>query len=513
MNIKRYVLANPDTAIIKAINDIMILFDITEEKSLNVETIENSELPEDVVWVNNESVEEQQMLIVSTELIVKHLGSTNRLRKVSSTALEDEASVSAYKRLTKLNLLSAMRELSGYDPGPWGILRGVRPTKIVHRLLDKGLSQPLINKVLTDKYGVRRSKAQIVTDIALRQRPFLIQTQDSQRTISVYVGIPFCPSRCLYCSFPAYVLPGGKKTDAFLLALEKDIRAAMAIIKNHNLSVQNVYIGGGTPTSLNDKHFRWLLSIITDNFVTNSNREFTVEAGRPDSINNDKIAAMREYKVSRISINPQSMQQKTLNLIGRNHTVKDIIDTFGKIRQSGIPVINMDVIVGLPGETEQDFNETMAQIASLNPDNLTVHTLAVKKGSILKNAVKNGIKLNAAGDKIQHMINIANQYARQMDMYPYYLYRQKHMMGNLENIGYARLGTECNYNIQIMEERQSIIGIGPAAGTKVLDTSNFTLESCYNAKDLSSYINNTDRYTSIRAKLFADLFARSEEEY
>ncbi|MPM34619.1 Oxygen-independent coproporphyrinogen-III oxidase-like protein HemZ [bioreactor metagenome] len=514
MSIKRYVLGNPDVKTAKAISDIMILFNITEDKSLNIEIVKNSELPEEVVLVNNKIVNEQQQLIVSTELIVQHYrGSISRLEKVSSNVPDEESLVSAYKRLTKLNLLTAMREITGYDPGPWGILRGIRPTKIVHRLLDQGMSQEVINKVMASKYAVSRLKAKIVTDIALRQRPFLVQKDESQRTISVYVGIPFCPSRCLYCSFPAYILPDGESIHAFLLALEKDIKAAKEIINSHNLIVQNVYIGGGTPTSLDEQHFKWLLSIVSDNFVTNSTKEFTVEAGRPDSISKEKIDTMREYRVSRVSVNPQSMQQKTLNLIGRNHTVKDIIDIFGKIRQSGIPVINMDVIVGLPGENEQDFAETMAQIALLNPDNLTVHTLAVKKGSILKTAAKSGTKLNAAGDKIQDMIDIADQYARQMDMQPYYLYRQKHMMGNLENIGYAKLGTECNYNIQIMEERQSVIGIGPAAGTKAINTSDWTLESCYNAKDLSSYINNVDRYISIRAKLFTDLFARSEEEY
>jgi oxygen-independent coproporphyrinogen-3 oxidase len=509
VNIKRYVLGNSVTTATKAISDIMTLFDITEDKSLNAENIEDFELPADVVVVNNQIIEEQQRVIVNTELTVHNLpGQARRFKKVSSTAIDDDVSISADKRLTMLNLLSAMREITGYDPGPWGILRGVRPTKIIHRLLDKGLNKVAINKVLTSKYDVRVSKAELVTDIALRQRPFLLQTKDSRRMVSVYVGIPFCPSRCLYCSFPAYVLPESEKISIFLQTLEKDIRAAKAIIMSHNLIVQNVYIGGGTPTSLDNKNFKWLLNIVSNNFVTNLTREFTVEAGRPDSLSDDKIDAMNHYRVSRVSVNPQSMQQKTLNLIGRNHTVKDIIDTFGKIRQSGIPILNMDVIIGLPGETEQEFSETMMQIASLNPDNLTVHTLAVKKGSILKNAVRSGTKLNGVGDKIQHMIDIADQYARQMDMYPYYLYRQKHMMGNLENIGYARLGTECNYNIQIMEERQGIIGIGPAAGTKVVDNSNWTLKRCYNAKDLSSYINNIDRYTSIRADLFADLYTR-----
>ncbi|MDD4599791.1 Oxygen-independent coproporphyrinogen-III oxidase-like protein HemZ [bioreactor metagenome] len=515
MLIKHFVLNGADTIIAKAINDVMVLFGITENKiNCRQEDGASTWLPADTVLVKSK-IDSQEPIQVNTEFIYRlDDGSMKCLKQVNHVTSECEPPVSAYKRLTKLNTLAAMCQITGQDPGPWGILHGVRPTKLVHRLLDQGLSQNDSKAMISNQYAVAGTKAKLVTDIAIRQRLFFALNRSAPKAVSIYVGIPFCPSRCLYCSFPAYVLPNDDRIDVFLTALRKDIEAACNLIRRYNLTVENIYIGGGTPTSLSNKHFKGLLSSVSDHFITSSTREFTVEAGRPDSINEEKIDTMRAYNVSRVSINPQSMQQKTLNLIGRNHTVEDIINTFGKIRQSGIPLINMDVIAGLPGEDVQDVADTMAQIKALNPDNLTVHTLAVKKGSILKTEIAHYLKpTSLQGENIQHMLDIAEQYACQMNMHPYYLYRQKYMMGNLENVGYAKAGAECRYNVQIMEERQTIIGIGPAAATKAVNVSNWRLKSCYNAKDLLSYIHNVDVYTGRRDQLLAALFARNEEEY
>lgn len=415
------------------------------------------------------------------------------------------------KQILRLDLLNMMKQITSYDPGPWGILRGVRPTKLVHRMLDKGQPLERIIHNFSHHYGVAPEKAHLVADIAVRQRPILAQAEGVGRNVSIYIGIPYCPTRCLYCSFPGYTLPGKQsQVDDFLNALDIDMTNALASIRKYGLTVQSVYIGGGTPTSLSEADFAKLLKKINNYFVDAYTREFTVEAGRPDSITTEKIAAMRRYGVNRVSVNPQTMQQKTLDRIGRNHTVNDIVAVFRQFRQAGIGIINMDVIAGLPGETEQDMIDTMGKIASLEPDNLTVHTLALKKGSRLKASLSEHSLPNE--ESTGAMVGIAASYARQLGMEPYYLYRQKYMTGNLENVGYSLPGKECLYNMQIMEERQTVIGIGPAAGTKAVNCETFDLKKCYNAKDVLAYISNLPVYLRERQLLLDNLFVAGKEE-
>ncbi|SDF10895.1 coproporphyrinogen dehydrogenase HemZ [Sporolituus thermophilus] len=428
-----------------------------------------------------------------------------RVRRAEAEyADEDEAA--AAKRLLKLNVLALMEKITGYRPSPWGILRGVRPTKIVHRLLDAGLSASEVLGRVTRAYAVAPDKALLVTNIAVRQRPFLLAPEQAAKLVSVYIGIPYCPSRCLYCSFPAHVLPGDRRAvEAFLHALTQDIEAAALLLGRYRCKVQTIYIGGGTPTSLADNDFSRLLGLVTAAFRSDATREFTVEAGRPDSITDAKIATMRAYGVTRVSVNPQSMQEKTLNHIGRKHSVRDIIDIFQKFRRAEIPVINMDIIAGLPGEDAGDMAATMEEIAALAPDNLTVHTLAIKRGSLLKANLVG--QLLPDENETARMLEVTRQYVAQMGLKPYYLYRQKYMTGNFENVGYARPGTECLYNIQIMEERQTIVGIGPAAGTKAVWPGSWRLASVYNAKDVTTYIANINIYIEQRRQLLANLFA------
>ncbi|MDF2570636.1 MAG: miaB 2, partial [Sporomusa sp.] len=411
-----------------------------------------------------------------------------------------------------------MRRLTGSNPAPWGILRGVRPTKIVHRLLDQGLNHSQITTKLVKEYALETAKADLVTDIAIHQRSVVVSPDNpvKGKKVSIYVGIPYCPSRCLYCSFPAYVLPEQREQlDAFLRSITRDIESAGQLITKFNLSVESIYVGGGTPTSLAATDLATLLALIREVFQNAQMKEFTVEAGRPDSINNEKIDVMRQYGINRVSINPQTMQDKTLKQIGRKHTVQDIIDIFGKIRQAGIPLVNMDVIAGLPGETEADMEDTMRQISILNPENITVHTLALKRGSVLKESLNSGLLScqSLPNEEITRaMLKVAADYTTRMDMHPYYLYRQKYMTGNLENIGYAKSETDCLYNIQIMEERQTIIGIGPAAGTKAVSPNQWRLQSSYNAKDVVSYIKNLDVYLNERNTLLSRLYGDCKED-
>jgi oxygen-independent coproporphyrinogen-3 oxidase len=378
--------------------------------------------------------------------------------------------------------------------------------------MDEGKDNSTIIKHLIDDYCLGKEKACLLSDIAIRQRKFIPTIDNpSKNTVSIYVGIPFCPSKCLYCSFPSYVLPDDRKQiDIFLEALTRDIEDMADFIDRHALLVQNVYIGGGTPTSLKGNDFSWLINKVKDAFITDFTREYTVEAGRPDSIDDEQIDIMTRNNVTRVSVNPQTMQQKTLKHIGRKHTIQDIIDVFYKIRRAGIPIINMDVIAGLPGETTQDMKSTMEQLSLLNPDNLTVHTLAIKKGSVLKDHFAEYHLPNAV--ETRNMLHIAADYAEKLQMKPYYLYRQKYMTGNMENIGFSKKDKECLYNMQIIEERQTILGMGPAAATKAVNTLNWHLDSFYNPKDLQTYIKHLERYLVGRRKILSELFSNGKED-
>lgn len=495
--------------IVQAVADAMALFDIQPAAAKSA-AANREELTTDQVLVYNKVIDETTITVTTEIFFRRDNGTLGCLIHRQQTAPE-EASDSAVVRLVKLNILRLMSNLLSYNPSPWGILRGVRPTKIIHRLLDRGWQLPAIIERLQTVYGLDPEKAQLVTNVAARQWPFLPPAGKQSRMISVYIGIPFCPSRCVYCSFPSYPLPrDDSQLQSFLQALFRDIEATAALIRRHNLAVETIYVGGGTPTSLNAYQFSSLLSLIEKHFVGPALKEFTVEAGRPDSITVEKIRAMQRFHVTRTSVNPQTMQQKTLNLIGRQHTVQDIINIFYQIRNNANLLINMDIIVGLPGETTADVADTVEQLAALDPDNLTIHTLARKRGAGWTGSWDKYCLPEAA--TVAEMLAVAKARAEQMGMQPYYLYRQKHMTGNLENIGYAKPGTECLYNIQIISERQTIIGIGPAAATKAVDAATWRISSCYNAKDLNTYITDLDRYLAMRSKLIAKLYPPGEEE-
>ena len=430
----------------------------------------------------------------------------HRITRSAQQALHaDDMHGSEKNRVIRLLIWETMKSITGQDPSPWGILRGVRPVKIVHRLLDKGFSPSAIPTQLTTHYGVSAVKAALVTAIAVKQRPFLALPGHSNRTVSLYIAIPYCPTRCLYCSFPANPLPPDPmQLAAFLKALYRDLADTREALRRHQLQVQTIYVGGGTPTSLNDQDFSQLIETIANWFVSSTVREFTVEAGRPDSITTGKITAMIRHGVTRVSINPQTMQDRTLRLIGRNHTVQDVTSVFHQIRQNQAISINMDIIAGLPGETEQDMIDTMEKISSLRPDNLTVHTLALKQGSELK--ANSSLQLLPDRQTTVSMVEIAAAYAAEMRLEPYYLYRQKYMTGNLENVGYALPAKECLYNIQIMEERQTIIGSGPAAGSKVVDCRTMKLQSSYNPKEVTRYISHLPVYLQTRNRVLDELY-------
>lgn len=401
-------------------------------------------------------------------------------------------------RLKRL-LYEILQEISGREL-PWGTLTGIRPTKIPLRMLEEGTDETAIRTYMKDTYLISEEKETLCTEIAKKEHRLLAPV-DYENGYSLYIGIPFCPSTCLYCSFTSYPIGIWKKrVDAYLGALFKEIDFAAEHFKDKVLDT--IYIGGGTPTSLSADQLDRLLTKIEESLDLSGLLEFTVEAGRPDSITRDKLEALHRHGIGRISINPQTMNQKTLDLIGRHHTVEQVIDSFRLAREVGFATINMDLIVGLPGEHMEDVEHTMSVIKELDPDNLTVHSLAIKRSA----------RLNLEWDKYQdlHMENsekhmaLAHRTAQALGMEPYYLYRQKNMTGNLENIGFAKEGKAGLYNILIMEEKQSIVALGAGAACKCVSDHGLTVTRCENVKDVGLYIERIDEMIERKRELFSE---------
>ncbi len=371
---------------------------------------------------------------------------------------------------------------------PWGTLSGIRPTKIPLRMIENGLSDEEIKKYMKETYLASEKKIDISIDIA-RHEYGLIKDINGESDYSLYLGIPFCPSTCLYCSFPSYAYGiWEKRIDDYLDALKKEMLFVAKSLKNKNLTT--IYIGGGTPTSLDTEHLERLLTIIEEAFPVDKTLEYTIEAGRPDSITREKLEVIKRHNISRISINPQTMNQKTLDLIGRRHSIEQVIDSFNLARELGFLNINMDIIIGLLGEDINDLSHTLEEIKKLNPDSLTVHSLAIKRSARL-NIDRSEYDEYIMENSIKHM-DMAREVAQSINMEPYYLYRQKNMAGNQENIGFARKGKEGLYNILIMEEKQTIIALGAGAACKYVTDNGYTVTRSENVKDPGLYIDRID---------------------
>ena len=383
---------------------------------------------------------------------------------------------------------------------PWGNLTGIRPTKLPMALLEEGKTEEEAAKYLKDTYGVSDEKIALSIEIAKRELSILSE-EEYASGYSLYVGIPFCPTTCLYCTFTSYPLFSWKnRIQEYLDALFQEIDYTAERMRGMRLD--SVYIGGGTPTTLEAWQLQKLIQKLQDSFDFTYVKEFCVEAGRPDSITLEKLRVLKEMGVERISINPQTMNDKTLKLIGRQHTVKQTIDAFELARQVGFHNINMDLILGLPEESIEEVKHTMEELDKLRPESLTVHSLAVKRAS----------RLNLEGEQYQRLCMMDNtedmmactaEYAAKWGLHPYYLYRQKNMAGNLENVGYAKEGKEGLYNILIMEEKQTIVALGAGASTKAVYPDG-RIERCENVKDVNNYIARIDEMIERKRSFFKD---------
>ncbi len=409
-----------------------------------------------------------------------------------------QESEGAYKDSFKRFFYRTLCQVTGKSL-PWGNLIGIRPVKIAYVLLEQGMSgQDIVEHYMT-KHFVSREKAELSVDIARRERELLSRVH-YQEGYSLYVGIPFCPTTCLYCSFTSYPIGGCRKmVDAYVDCLIKEMEY-VAGQYGHRI-LDSVYIGGGTPTTLEPGQLDRLLRSLRQLFDFSAVKEFTVEAGRADSITEDKLSCLYSHGVTRISVNPQTMKQETLDIIGRKASVAQVEEAYALARRVGFDNINMDLILGLPGESREDVQHTIDRVTELAPDSLTVHSLAVKRASRLSSWIQeNGVSMLRNTDET---MRIAAEGAGRLGMKPYYLYRQKNMSGNFENVGYAKEGKFGLYNILIMEEVQSIVALGAGSISKRVYPDG-RIERCENVKEVAQYIERIDEMIERKRVLFRD---------
>lgn len=394
------------------------------------------------------------------------------------------------KNIIKCQLYKMLKSRTGREL-PWGTLTGIRPTKIITAMIEAGKTREELYQYMKDTYLTSDEKIELTISTAEHEQT-LLEGLDYRHGYSLYIGIPFCPTTCLYCSFTSYPIgQWKKKTQFYLDALYEEMEyVAEAMKYSHNKeryrNLDTVYFGGGTPTSLSAEDLDQLLTKLETTFDLSTIRELTVEAGRPDSITREKLEVLKKHRVTRISINPQTMKQETLGLIGRHHTVDMVKECFHLARAMGFDNINMDLIIGLPEETLEDVRATMEEIKLLDPDSITVHSLAIKRAARLNMFKEKYEDLTITNT--QEMIDLTAEYAKGMGMEPYYLYRQKNMAGNFENVGYAKPGNACLYNILIMEEKQTIMACGAGTSTKIVYPEENRLERVENVKDVGVYI-------------------------
>lgn len=426
------------------------------------------------------------------------------LRKRLSDELERERQ---HQRIVKLAFYRAATEQLGTEP-VWGALTGIRPGKLMSNLIEAGYSdRAALTKFCAD-YRASRERAELCLDTA--RASLKVARELEPGDICLYVGIPFCPTRCAYCSFVSQSVEKSMKLiEPFLQALYRELDATARAVRAMGLRVVSVYFGGGTPTTLSAVQLSGLIAHMKSAFDLSHCREFTVEAGRPDTITAEKLRVLRENGVTRVSVNPQTMSDEVLEVIGRKHTAADVVSALELVRECGGFEVNMDLIAGLPADTPQGFRDTLEKVLELAPENITVHTLSLKKGSRI---MLEGTEIPSAQD-VGEMLDYAAARLRACGYAPYYLYRQKYMSGGFENIGWSKKGAENVYNICIMEELCSIISMGGGASTK-LCTGTGRIERVFAPKYPLEYIQRSDKVVADKKKItdfYSALNGRNED--
>ncbi|MFJ7976001.1 coproporphyrinogen III oxidase [Peribacillus sp. NPDC096379] len=420
-------------------------------------------------------------------------------------AKTDKEQFKQVKRVVSHVYLDVLQKITGITQ-KWGILTGIRPTKLLHQKLQQGLSKEQAHAELREDYLISDEKIDLMQRIVDRQLAAIPDLYELKKEVSIYIGIPFCPTKCAYCTFPAYAINGRQgSVTSFLGGLHYEIKEMGRWMKEHDVKITTIYYGGGTPTSITAEEMDMLYEEMYASFPdVEKVREITVEAGRPDTITPEKLEVLKKWNIDRISVNPQSYIQETLKAIGRHHTVEETITKFHLSRKMGMNNINMDLIIGLPGEELPEFQVTLDETEKLLPESLTVHTLSFKRASeMTRNKQKYQV---ASREEAEKMMRTAESWTEKHGYTPYYLYRQKNILGNLENVGYSFPGQESLYNIMIMEEQQTIIGLGCGAASKFLDPVTGKITHFANPKDPKSYNDNFEHYTEKKIEILEELF-------
>ena len=407
-----------------------------------------------------------------------------------------EETVRLRRRALQQSYYLAAKELLPHVPA-WGALAGVRPTKITTKHMLEGGTPKSADKLMKDVYYVTEDRRALAVDCSVStvNAAGLLQPQD----VSLYVGIPFCPTRCTYCSFVSRTI--GKKTellDPYLRALMQEMALTGKLLRDSGKTIRTIYIGGGTPTTLSTPQMATLLDAIRDSFDLSRCIEFTVEGGRPDTLDAEKLRTIRDYGADRMSINPQTMEDHVLRACGRPHKAADVVRAYHEAVDAGFKAINMDLIAGLPADDFDGFRRSLDAVAALDPANITVHTLALKKGADLFEK-REGL---SSAEEVTRMVNYANETLRSQSYKPYYLYRQKYMSGSFENVGWSRDHLDCLYNIYMMEEVHTILSLGGGGMNKV-NFPNGSLKRFHNPKFPEQYIEMIDTVLQQKEELFS----------
>ncbi|RPF48334.1 oxygen-independent coproporphyrinogen-3 oxidase [Hydrogenoanaerobacterium saccharovorans] len=439
----------------------------------------------------------------STELMVTvKLG--GELKNANDTVQNDLQEYNAEcERVFAVMLYRILTPMTGIQL-KWGVLTGIRPVKFVHRFHEQGLSDEEIRRILTEKYLVSQQKINLMMETARREAQVLRLSKPN--SYSLYISIPFCPTRCLYCSFVSHSIEKTKKLmPEYVELLIREIEYTAEVLRSiDGLQLETIYFGGGTPTSLTAEQLRQVMDAVNRCFDCSSVREYTVEAGRPDTITEEKLCVLKEYGATRISINPQTMNDSVLNAIGRKHTTQQTIDAFWLARKTGHTNINMDLIAGLPTDTVESFRSTLDEVIKLNPENITLHTLSVKRAATLADEAEEVYRAQSA--TVTQMLEYASQSFHAAAYHPYYLYRQKNTVDNMENVGYCKEGCEGLYNVYIMDETHSIVALGAGAVSKLKEPNGELINRVFNYKYPYEYISRFDEILARKNKI-AEFYA------
>ena len=453
---------------------------------------ENGEFPENISnTILTEILHENNDTIINIDIVL-HGKCCQKSETISNSPERNQL------EFTMCSLLyDALQELTGYTP-PWGLLTGIRPVRKVIQAFEQGMTPQQAYDSLQSQYRISDKKMKLAIDTALVQKDIL---PHSPQEIGLYVSIPFCPTRCSYCSFVSHSMDSAYQLiPEYVDKLCEEIAVLGKMIEKHHLLVQSVYIGGGTPTSVTAEQLQQIMQAISRNINLSHTREYTVEAGRADTITQEKLQVILDNRADRISVNPQTLQDSVLQAIGRRHTAQQAIDAFELARKMGFDNINMDLIAGLPTDTFEGFSDTLHKVMELNPDSITVHTLTVKRSADLYHAERQ----QTAISEVVKMAELSAEILPKNGWNPYYLYRQKNTVGNLENVGYAKKGKENLYNILIMDETQTILGAGCGASSKII-AKDGDIHRVLNYKFPYEYIHRFEEMMQKKIRIEAEL--------